>query len=272
MTPNHSSETYHVAIQTPVGEVQAEVSVPTSFIPLSSLVSPMRALGEQALALEQQRVESTGLSISCHKGCAACCRMLVPVSPPEAFTLHRTVQALPEPQRTAIQDRFRQTQHILEETGLLGQLVQLAETRTQWSDEQMDPLNRAYYALRLPCPFLDDNELCSIYHDRPAACRELLVTSPPEWCQDVTCHPVRPLQVHVRAGTVLSLLWAELDHGPARLIPLPVALDWAERHQSELRSQWTGRELLDKALTHLSRFLSQHHSSPPASSPFPPTR
>ena len=98
--------------------------------------------------------------------------------------------------------------------------------------KEIEPLNHAYYAQSLPCPFLED-EICSIYEFRPAACRELLVTSPQELCQNMATNPIRALPVHLRMGTILSLLWKEFTQGPARLIPLPLAIDWAERHRSE---------------------------------------
>ncbi len=120
----------------------------------------------------------------------------------------------------------------LEETGLWSRLNDLAETDRQLSDDDLEQTNRDYYALRMPCPFLE-NEMCSIYEDRPAACRELLVLSPAELCQDMVRNPVRPLPVPVRISTVLGMLWAELVGGPARLVPLPVALAWAARHEAE---------------------------------------
>ncbi len=124
------------------------------------------------------------------------------------------------------------------------------------SDEAIEPLNRAYYALRMPCPFLD-NETCSIYADRPAACRELAVTSPATECQDMTTPTVQPVPVAVRLSTALSLLWADLTGTAPRLIPLPLAVDWARRHKEEQTNQWTGTELFEKAMDKIWRYLSQ---------------
>ena len=73
----------------------------------------------------------------------------------------------------------------------------------------MEPVNQAYYAQRLPCIFLED-ESCSIYEFRPAACREYLVTSPAEFCQDMTQPAVKPVSVPFRIATVLSLIWRSL--------------------------------------------------------------
>ena len=139
---------------------------------------------------------------------------------------------------------------------MLASLEGLSVSPQQRSDENIDPINRAYYALRLPCIFLE-NEACSIYEHRPAACREYLVTSPPELCQDTEKNPVRELPIPIRAGTVLALLWAELTRGPVGLIPLPVAFQWVETHRALLDQIWNGLNLFDKALDGLAKFLQQ---------------
>lgn len=256
MRSSNTHETFQLSLPTPAGHLRAEISVPTGFIPVSDVVPLMRSLGEQALRLEEATVQRAGHAVSCRKGCAACCRMLVPVSPPEAFQLKKRVEQLPGPARDRLRERLSAMKHALNEAGLLGQLVQAAETRTQLTDEDAEPMNRAYYALRLPCPFLED-EACSIYDFRPAACRELLVTSPAEWCLDVARNPVRPVSVPFRVATILSLTWAKLTGGPARLIPLPVALDWADRHADENGPRETGTTFLKLGVEKILEFLRE---------------
>ncbi len=256
----HPVERLHVAVNTPAGEVHTQVEVSTGFVPLTSIVPAFREVGKRAIALEQARAEATGLAISCRMGCAACCRMLVPVSPPEAFALHEAVQRLPDSQRRHLHEKIEASRVRLEEAGLWGRLSEVAETDRQLSDEDMEQTNRDYYALRLPCPFLE-NEACSIYSDRPAACRELLVTTPADLCQDIVRNPVRPIPVPVRMGTVLGMLWAELVGGPVTLIPLPLALSWAARHGEQGKRRWKGSELLEKGMDKVWRYLSKEFES-----------
>jgi hypothetical protein len=85
----------------------------------------------------------------------------------------------------------------------------------------------------------------------------LLVTSPAAWCQDFVKNPVEQVPVPLRTSSVLGLLWGELTGAPARLIPLPVALEWAERHEQESRETWQGVRLVDRALDKAWRLLSQ---------------
>lgn len=253
--PPLTTERYEIALNTPAGRLTTTVEVPTGFVPITALVPLMRRLGEEAQALEVARASENGKTLSCRKGCAACCRMMVPLSPPEAFALRDYVRALPPERRQRVAERLAQAKSRLLSAGLWQRLVELGDTTEPPDDEALEPVNRAYYALRMPCPFLED-EVCSIYEERPAACRELLVTSPAEWCQDLVKNPVEQIPVSVRIGPALGLLWGDLTNTPARLIPLPTALDWAERHQHENQPAWQGTKLLDGILDKVWRFLS----------------
>lgn len=255
MTPQ-ASERFEIALTTPAGRLTTSVDVPTAFVPVSAIVPLMRRLGEEAQALEEARGSEEGTVRSCQKGCAACCRMLVPLSPPEAFTLREFVLALPREQQERIAARLAHTKSVLLAQGLWSQLVELGESPQTPDDHSLEPINQAYYALRMPCPFLED-DLCSIYDERPAACRELLVISPAELCQDMAKNPVKPIPVPVRISPALGLLWGELTTTQPKLIPLPIALDWAEQHQNENHQTWQGTQLLDTALDKVWRFLSQ---------------
>jgi Fe-S-cluster containining protein len=253
--PTPISERYEIALNTPAGQLTTAIDVPTGFVPITSIVPLMRRLGEEAQALELDRARSEGKRLSCHQGCAACCRMMVPLSPPEAFALRDYVASLPPERRQRIADRLAGTKSILLAHGLWHRLLGMGETDQPPDDESLEPLNRDYYALRLACPFLEE-ESCSIYEERPAACRELLVTSPAEWCRDMVANPVEQIPVPVRMGPALSLQWGELTTTQPRLIPLPTALEWAERHRRENDSTWPGTKLLDGMLDKVWRFLS----------------
>ena len=210
-----SMERLNLTITTTSGDLQAQIDVPSGFIPITKIVPVMRSLGDQAQKLEITNTLQAGKTISCQKGCAACCRPMIPVSPPEAFGLVEAIKDLPQDHQRRIKHNLAQTKERLQNAGLLTALQDLADSPCQHSDDDLDSLNRAYYALRLPCIFLE-NEICSIYEHRPAGCRGHLVTSPPEWCQDMEKNPIQELHIPLRAGTVLSLLWADLTGGPVR--------------------------------------------------------
>lgn len=249
-------ESYNLDIPTPAGNLTASVSVPTGFIPITDIIPLMRSLGEQAHQLAINNLTQTGATISCQKGCAACCRMMIPVAPPETFALLSVVEALPSLKKERLLERFQTAQQTLREAGLEEGLQRLAFSEDQVTDEELEPLNRAYYSLRMPCPFLED-EVCSIYEHRPSACRELLVTSPAELCQDLIHNPVKLIPAPFRIGTVLSKLWADYCQGPVRLIPLPFALEWAKARASQNTRTGAGPELLSRALDAAAQFLQR---------------
>ena len=253
-------ERFEVALNTPAGRLTTAIDVPTGFIPINAIVPVTRRLGDEAAELEVRQAIESGRTVSCRKGCAACCRMLVPLSAPEAFALRKYVEQLPEDRRTPLLNRISNTKDRIIREGLWERLTDVAEASSPVPDEELDPINQAYYALRIPCPYLE-NELCSIYEGRPAACRELLVTSPAELCQDLVQNPVMPLPVSMRVSSIMGLVWGALTDSPPRLIPLPIALEWAERHDEEARRTWPGSFLLDQVLDKMWRFLSQEFTN-----------
>lgn len=254
------SERLNISLKTPAGEISTSVEAPTHFVPITAIVPLTRRLGEEATALEEAQAREEGRLISCQKGCAACCRMLVPVSIPEAFALKAVIDELPTERRHVILGKLSTAKTHLEEGGLMARLAALAEADKPLSDEEMEPLNRDYYAIKMACPFLEQ-EMCSIYDDRPAACRELLVTTPAELCDDLMNNPVRPVPAPMRVGTTLALLWAELTNTAPRLIPLPLAMDWAEKHAGDGQAVWRGTQLLEEMLGHVWRLLEQEFSN-----------
>jgi Fe-S-cluster containining protein len=170
--------------------------------------------------------EAANDSVTCREGCAACCRRLVPVTRSEAHHYLEDVNVLPQPLQSEIRERFEAGKRKLAETGLLEKL----------QGNNAAELDREYFALGIPCPFLDD-ESCAIHPDRPLACREHLVTSPAELC--ATNDDVRTVTLPALSRTS----FAALDDGDC--IPLILALDWAEANP-EPPASVPGIELFDR--------------------------
>ncbi|MCP9455652.1 MAG: YkgJ family cysteine cluster protein [Nitrospira sp.] len=266
MSATRPTEQYEISIQTAAGHVTTMVDVPTAFVPVTAIIPLLRRLGEEAQRLETTRSAEEGRCCSCTKGCAACCRMLVPLSPPEAFRLMEVIRLLPIEQQDRIVARLEQSKSLLRSHGIWQRLLDVGASERPLNDDELAPLNEAYYSLRMPCPFLED-ETCSIYNERPSACRELLVTSPPDYCQDMANNPVDALPAPIRVSTVLGLLWGELTGTPPRMIPLPILRDWVEHHRPDRERTWQGVFLLEAALDKIWRFLSQDRNGAPTESP-----
>ncbi|MBS0519650.1 MAG: YkgJ family cysteine cluster protein [Proteobacteria bacterium] len=167
------------------------ITVPSSPVPAAAVVPALQGLVNAVVSAAEEQVVHKGQAISCRKGCGACCRQLVPVSRTESERLLALIEAMPADRRTALKARFAAA---AERIGLAG----LAE-RAGRSDRE---LSSAYFALGLPCPFLEE-ESCSIHAERPLVCREYLVTSPADLCagpaqEGVTPVPVPKLSVAAR--------------------------------------------------------------------------
>src|SRR5262245_12443640 len=80
-------------------EIKMSVTVPAGPTRLDDLVPLLQILSDNVVAAAEHDAERQGVCISCRKGCGACCRQLVPISPVEARHVARLVSDLPEPRR-----------------------------------------------------------------------------------------------------------------------------------------------------------------------------
>ncbi len=203
-------------------ELSASVDVPTEPVSPRQLLPMVQRLTNSVVEMGKTVAEACGATISCTPGCGACCRQLVPVTETEARHLRDLVEALPEPRRTDVRERFADAKAKLGESGILDKLQKAMKQSCELD------LGIAYFRIRVPCPFLED-ENCSIYEDRPLTCREYLVTSPAVNCQTPTPETIDRIPIPGFAMTS----FAKLD-GPAkkgvRWVPLVLAPEWADEH------------------------------------------
>lgn len=227
--------------------MRVSITVPTAPVRTRQALPVFQSLADQVVDRTVEHLQRQGERISCKKGCAACCRQLVPVGPAEAHALHDLVERLPEPRRSAIRARFAAAQRRLEEAGLLHTLRRIE----QLSEERRRALGIDYFALGLACPFLED-ECCSIHPERPIACREYLVTSPAENCSRPSPETVRGVQLPLKVWTAVARLDDPPDGlHPLRWVPLVLALEWAIAHRAEAPPR-PGPDLVRGLLRHLT--------------------
>jgi Fe-S-cluster containining protein len=207
------------------GESRAVVvaSVPNRAVAADELLPVLYDLDDAAVRLAEAEAGRDGKEISCRAGCAACCRQLIPVSPHEARRIAQIVAALPDDRRREIENRF---EHVLSELERENLLPQLAAADQIEPEADRAELGHAYFDLRLDCPFLE-NERCSIYADRPMACREYVVTSPPEHCWSPRTGPVEALAVAVNFSAALYRFGENGQPTVARWMPLVFSLRWS---------------------------------------------
>src|SRR5262249_53974334 len=105
--PSHeTSRTAHVVLNGPGWKMSVQVGVPTGPSRWRQVLPLAQALGDCAVSATTQALAKEGRSVSCTKGCSACCRQLVTISEVEAANLRDLVDALPEPQQVEIRGRF----------------------------------------------------------------------------------------------------------------------------------------------------------------------
>ena len=126
---------------------------------------------------------ASGLTVSCQKGCCGCCHFEVEIFGYEAEVLRDCVNG--------------------------GVAVDRSRLEIQSSRERKSPEWLKFWSRDNRCVFLGEDGACRVYEDRPAACRRLLVTTPPEACTTLGA-AVAPVQI-LLAEILLS---AALDLDP----------------------------------------------------------
>ncbi len=200
------------------------IELPRGNIPAEAMLPALRVMTNAVIAHAIATTQAKGRTISCKPGCAACCRHLVLVSDIEARVLADLVANMPEPRRSILRARFAATQQRMAETGL----AEPADNAADVPVAQLHKLAYHYFKEWIDCPFLED-EQCSIYADRPLACRKVLVTSPAEFCVDPGDDRVIPLRV-APVGTAVLLVTSDETPPRSTGVLLPYLLDWAAAH------------------------------------------
>jgi Fe-S-cluster containining protein len=224
--PAAPASTTKVSFAVPVAGafLHAEAQLPAGRTTLTQLLPVLQNIENAILSRVDQEAREAGTPISCRAGCGACCRQMVPVSLFEAEALTDWFQKLPEARRDELAARFHRGLMTLRDAGVVEKLV-----NPDWSQdkERATQLAVDYFHAHVACPFLED-ESCSIHPIRPLACREYLVTSPPELCRDPSANDVSGVQLPVKLSHVLESFGRELSQDPRGWIPLIFLLAWGK--------------------------------------------
>jgi Fe-S-cluster containining protein len=137
----------------------------------------------------------------------------------------------------------------LQQAGILEKL----RNPDGFSDDELRPMGLEYFRQGIPCPFLE-REACSIYADRPVACREYLVTSPAEHCAAPSPETVHCVRLAAKVSTAVARMGRAPEGRFIRWAPLIFADEWAEIHPEE--PSRPGTELLQELF---DRLLDQGH-------------
>lgn len=241
--PRHDDLKLHLNVLGEDHEIVALARVgPTRLVEVAKLA---HAITDGVTKIAAEHAAREGERISCKEGCAACCRQIVPLAPAEAVALADCVEAMPKERREQVRARFDAIVKRLEDEGLLdrkaprGRAALLSPKVTP--EERWEDVSHRYFAMSLACPFLE-NEACSVYAERPSACREYLVTTPPELCARLDpALSVAPRPV--RMSDALKQLSNVVLHRKDPNVPLPLALEWAKAHGRAFQKSRDGEAL-----------------------------
>jgi len=226
--------------------VEAHVTVPAAPVEPAAMLPALYGIVNDVVATGERRETAAGHTISCRKGCGACCRQLVPVSPVEAQAIRRLVGSLPEARAREVRARFAAIERRLEQANMVSPLSDPA-ARGGTTDRS---LSVRYFALGMPCPFLE-NESCSIHPQRPLACREYLVTSPAAHCSDPEQSGVVPVAIPKLSVAARGLDVDDQERDTStRWVPLSLALADGRQPKQTLRRR-TGPDWIRQFLTRL---------------------
>lgn len=212
--------------------IKAEIPIPTEPVRSIELLPVLQQFTDSVVDISVNHIIQSGKSVSCKSGCAACCRQLVRVTESEAYLLYELIETMPKKRRNAIWERFDEAIDILEELELIMPLEDINDMTIEENRE----LDEKYFNLKIPCPFLE-KETCSIYHNRPLACREYLVTSPAENCSNPFDNVIERVQVAGSISVAAARIDESLNSTYVRQVPLILAPVLAEESldESEVR-------------------------------------
>ncbi len=109
-----------------------------------------------------------------------------------------------------------------------------------------------YFHLGVPCPFLE-NESCGIHPLRPLSCREYLVTSPPELCNDPAKNGVAGVHLPLKMSRALFRMGGELEQDRRGWIPLVFLFAWMKSDADPGAAfSGTGQEVLYRVIQQLT--------------------
>lgn len=225
--------------------IEVGVRLPEGPVLPGVLLPVLQNLSDSLSQIVEERAAKAGHSISCRAGCGACCRQAVPISPVEARMLSEWLAEQPEERRAVLRERFRRAAERLEETGIAQRI---REAPRNGGREAMHELGLQYFALGIPCPFLEE-ESCSIHEIRPLRCREYLVVSPPEHCAHPENKEIAGIKPPVLLSPILGRWSVDGNRGASEWILLTMLEGWAMQHPAaEDHPHRTAPELLQEFL------------------------
>ncbi len=219
-----------------VGQGQARL---TDIVPLARIVCT------KITDVVVERIRKNGGHIPCCKGCSACCaRNLVPLSVPEALLLREEISAAPGCRRELMRRAcFLAARRILSQKPprpFGGRTTGASPV----SPADLNLVSSWYRSLKLACPFLYKG-VCTIYEQRPLACREHFVRGSARLCKGGRGR-AKVVKMPVRVVDALAQLASELEGTSVEAVMMPLVLVWYEQHPERDERSWPATMMVER--------------------------
>lgn len=220
--------------------LKMQMTVPAAPIKPHRMLPVFQKMTNSFVEMSAIAAGAQGQTVSCRMGCAACCRHPVPISETEVYYIAELVEAMPEPRRSDVKQRFKEAVDHFRSTGWFDRINEVGNLSLTESEEIVtDAINNAgmeYFREDISCPFLDvEAGACTIHEDRPLACREYLVTSPAANCSDPSAESIRKVELVVKPSHTLRYVGSTGTF--TGFIPLIRALELAKRHPEKFEEK-----------------------------------
>ncbi|GAF70141.1 unnamed protein product [marine sediment metagenome] len=116
------------------------------------------------------------------------------------------------------------------------QFIDQTAEALQASPAELNLVSSWYANFKLACPFLY-NGVCTIYKQRPLACREYFVKGSAEVCRGER-GTAEVVQMPVQLPNALAQLASELEDTSAEAVILPLTLVWYEQNPERAERTW----------------------------------
>jgi Fe-S-cluster containining protein len=212
------------------------ISVGSGRAKLADIVPIARTLCDRITEIVVKSTCHEGNHIPCGKGCSTCCeRCLVPMSVPEALRFKEEIDAAPAYQRESVWGACLRAARLILSQKLPKAFIHQTEV-SQSRPVDLNLVSNWYTSLNLRCPFLY-NHVCSIYGQRPLACREHFIKGP-AWACGGLSGIAEVLEMPVQLPNVLGQLASELEGTGMEAVILPLVPFWYEENSGRSERSW----------------------------------
>ena len=206
-----------------------EMTVPAQPVKPHRMLPIFHQMSDSFADIGVQAAADAGNAVSCRAKCTACCHQAVPVSEAELYYIAELVNEMPEPRRTEVRSRFESAYRHFQTSGWF-EALRSGKGRS-WAGAEELVLD--YFREGVPCPFLEDS-MCSIYANRPIACREYLAVSDPANCSNPTAEGVKLVDLPIKPSTTIKkIAVGEASRREGIFMLLIMSLEIAEKYPEQ---------------------------------------